>query len=92
MSSSVVRACLPQRLLRRGVELSAESRAVAAWLWSGKEAVVAGNSAAALLGAKWVDAREPAELISARKHPPPLIITRNETLLAGETVPSTRFR
>ena len=72
--------------LRRGVEVSAESRAVAAWLWSGKKAVVAGNSAAALLGAKWVDARAPAELITARKRPPPLIITRNETLLAGETV------
>ncbi|WP_428340077.1 DUF559 domain-containing protein [Mycobacterium sp.] len=72
--------------LRRGVELSAESRAVAAWLWSGKEAVVAGNSAAALLGAKWVEARAPAELITSRKRPPPLIITRNETLLAGETV------
>ena len=72
--------------LRRGVELNAESRAVAAWLWSGKEAIVAGNSAAALLGAKWVDAQEPAELISARKRPPPLIVTRNETLLAGETV------
>ena len=72
--------------VRRGVELSAQSRAVAAWLWSGKEAVVAGNSAAALLGAKWVDARAPAELITGRKRPPPLIITRNETLLAGETV------
>jgi hypothetical protein len=72
--------------LRRGVVLSAQSRAVAAWLWSGKEAVVAGNSAAALLGAKWVDARAPAELITGRKRPPPLIITRNETLLAGETV------
>jgi hypothetical protein len=71
--------------LRRGVELSAETRAVAAWLWSGKQAVVAGNSAAALLGAKWVDPRAPAELISSRKRPPPLIITRNEALLAGET-------
>lgn len=72
--------------LRRGVEVSAESRAVAAWLWSGKEAVVAGNSAAALLGAKWVDARAPAEHVSDRKRPPPLIITRNETLLPGEVV------
>lgn len=72
--------------LRRGVEPNATNRAVAAWLWSGKQAVVAGNSAAALLGAKWVDAQAPAELISDRKRPPPLIITRNETLLAGETV------
>jgi hypothetical protein len=72
--------------LRRGVELNAASRALAAWLWSGKQAVVAGNSAAALLGAKWVDALAPAELVSGRKRPPPLIITRNETLLAGEVV------
>jgi hypothetical protein len=72
--------------LRRGVELSAERRAVAAWLWSGRKAVVAGNSAAALHGAKWVDARAPAELISDRKRPPPLIVTRNETLLAGESL------
>jgi hypothetical protein len=71
--------------LRRGVELSAESRAVAAWLWSGRAAVVAGNSAAALLGAKWVDHSAPAELISDRKRPPPMIVTRNETLFAGET-------
>lgn len=70
--------------LRRGVELDAQSRALAAWLWSDKQAVVAGNSAAALLGAKWVDARAPAELVSDRKRPPPLIITRNETLLADE--------
>jgi hypothetical protein len=70
--------------LRRGVELDAQSRALAAWLWSDKQAVVAGNSAAALLGAKWVDARAPAELASDRKRPPPLIITRNETLLADE--------
>ncbi|WP_082969284.1 DUF559 domain-containing protein [Mycobacterium kyorinense] len=70
---------------RRGAEFTAKDRAVAAWLWSAKEAVVAGNSAAALLGAKWVDPHAPAELITDRKRPPPLIITRNETLLAGET-------
>jgi hypothetical protein len=72
--------------LRRGVELNAESRALAAWLWSGKQAVVAGNSAAALLGAKWVDAQAAAELVFGRKRPPPLIVTRNETLLSGEVV------
>src|SRR5262249_40995359 len=32
----------------------------------------------------WVDPHKPAELISDRKRPPPLIITRNDTLLAGE--------
>ena len=49
------------------------------------QAVVAGNSAAALLGAKWVDPNLPAELITNRTRPPPLIITRNETLLPGES-------
>jgi hypothetical protein len=67
------------------IEFSARDRALAAWLWSGMTAVVAGNSAAALLGAQWVDAGLPAELISDRKRPPPLIITRNETLLPGES-------
>lgn len=69
---------------RRGAELSAEHRAVAAWLWSGKEAVVAGNSAAALLGARWVDSHAPAELVTSRKRPPPLIVARNETLRSSE--------
>lgn len=69
---------------RRDSGLTAKDRAVAAWLWSGKNAIVAGNSAAALLGAEWVDPHAPAELISGRKRPPPLIVTRNESLLAGE--------
>jgi hypothetical protein len=69
---------------RRGSGLTARDRAVAAWLWSGKKAVVAGTSAAALLGAEWVDPQAPAELITHRKRPPPLIITRHETLLSGE--------
>jgi hypothetical protein len=71
---------------RRGSELTAKDRAMAAWLWSGRQAVVAGNSAAALLGAEWVDPHEPAELISGRKRPPPLIVTRDESLLAGEVM------
>ncbi|OBJ02802.1 hypothetical protein A5660_21280 [Mycobacterium alsense] len=70
---------------RRGGELTARDRAIAAWLWAGKEAVVAGTSAAALLGAQWIDPHGPAELVCNRTRPPPLIITRNDTLLAGET-------
>jgi hypothetical protein len=68
----------------RGSQLTARDRAVAAWLWSGRNAVVAGGSAAAVLGAKWVDASAPAELISSRTRPPALIVTRNETLAADE--------
>lgn len=70
---------------RRGSELTARDRAIAAWLWSGKKAVVAGTSAAALLGAQWIDPHAPAELVFDRTRPPSLLITRNDTLLPGET-------
>ncbi|WP_068180372.1 DUF559 domain-containing protein [Mycobacterium sp. UM_CSW] len=69
---------------RRDSALTAKDSVIAAWLWSGKQAVVAGNSAAALLGAEWVDPESPADLISGRKRPPPLIVSRNESLLEGE--------
>jgi hypothetical protein len=59
----------------RGVELSARSRAKAAWLWSGRAGVVAGQSAAALHGAKWVEASAPAELLYPSRRPPPGIRT-----------------
>ncbi|MGZ5391142.1 MAG: endonuclease domain-containing protein [Mycobacterium sp.] len=49
--------------LPKNVELTAETRAMAAWLWSGRRATVAGLSAAALHGSKWIDAELPAELI-----------------------------
>jgi hypothetical protein len=49
--------------LRKGVELTPDRRAVAAWLWSGRNAIVAGMSAAALHGSQWIDSELPAELI-----------------------------
>ena len=48
--------------LPKGVELTPERRAVAAWLWSGRRATVAGLSAAALHGSLWIGDAEPAEL------------------------------
>lgn len=45
-----------------GEELTPATRAVAAWLWSGRKATVAGLSAAALHGTEWIDVDEPAEL------------------------------
>jgi hypothetical protein len=46
----------------RGYELTAARRANAAWLWARREATVAGLSAAALHGTKWIAAALPAEL------------------------------
>lgn len=49
--------------LPKGYELTAASRAKAAWLWAGRDATVAGLSAAALHGTKWIAAELPAELV-----------------------------
>jgi hypothetical protein len=76
----------PRVYAPRGVDLTAAQRARAAWLWSGRRGVVAGNSAAALLGARWVDPLLPAELIHRNRRPPPMVVVHSETLLDGETV------
>jgi very-short-patch-repair endonuclease len=51
-----------------GQAVTAADRAVGAWLWSGRRATVAGLSAAALHGAKWIDATLPAELNQSSRH------------------------
>jgi hypothetical protein len=49
--------------LQKGVELTPGRRAVAAWLWSKRNSTIAGLSAAALHGSRWIDSELPAELI-----------------------------
>jgi hypothetical protein len=48
--------------MAKGQQLTAVTRAKAAWLWADREATLAGLSAAAVHGSKWIDAAEPAEL------------------------------
>ncbi len=67
-----------------GVELTARERARAAWLWSRRQAVIAGTSAAALLGAKWMSPALDAELIHDNRHPPRGIAVHSERLLPAE--------
>jgi hypothetical protein len=55
--------------------LTAVSRATAAWLWTGRTGVVAGRSAAALHGAKWVDDNAPAQMLHRNRRPPGGIAT-----------------
>ncbi|CAN5532077.1 hypothetical protein BH09ACT8_BH09ACT8_28980 [soil metagenome] len=50
--------------------VTARERAAAAWLWSKRGGVLAGRSAAALYGAKWLDGSAPAELIYPNRRPP----------------------
>jgi very-short-patch-repair endonuclease len=49
--------------LAKAVELTPARRAVAAWLWSERNATIAGMSAAALHGSQWIASDLPAELI-----------------------------
>jgi len=63
-----------------GIELTARQRAHAAWLWSRRRAVVAGNSAAALLGAKWVSPSLDAELAHDNRRPPSGIVVHTDEL------------
>ena len=76
----------PSVYVPRGVELSPRERARAAWLWSRRKGVVAGLSAAALLGTKWIEPGLPAELIHRNRRPPPLLTVYTDELLIGESL------
>lgn len=67
-----------------GMELSARDRAYAAFLWSGRKGVVAGVSAAAMHGARWLPADEPAELTRVRAGTPPGIRVHRDTVFDDE--------
>ncbi|WP_445167184.1 endonuclease domain-containing protein [Mycolicibacterium sp. Dal123E01] len=69
----------------RDVDLAAVDRARAAWLWSRRGGVLAGLSASAVLGAKWIESDAPAELVYNNRRPPALITVHTDRLLAGET-------
>ena len=70
----------------RAATVSAQERAQAAWLWSKRRGIVAGLSAAATLGVKWIDPSEPAELIHDNRRPPPNLVVRTEVVLPNELV------
>jgi hypothetical protein len=69
-----------------GVAPSAVERAKAAWLWSRRRGTVAGQSAAAMLGTKWVDGAQPAELIHDNRRPPGGLIVHTDPLATDETL------
>lgn len=77
-------AVYPGVWVPRGVDLSAEQRARAAWLWSRRQGVLAGLSASKLLGARYIDGAEPAELVHHNRRPPRLLTVHTDPLLDGE--------
>lgn len=56
----------------------------AGWLWSGRAAVVAGLSAAALYGADWVDSAKPVDLIHGNRNVPSGIAVHGDRTRADE--------
>jgi hypothetical protein len=60
----------PDVCVAKGTRLTALSRARASWLWSGPRGVLAGRSAAALHGAKWVNDDAPAQLLHRNRRAP----------------------
>ncbi len=64
------RRVFPDVYVGRDADLSPAVLAQAGWLWSRRRGVVAGFSASALHGSRWVDASQPVELIHQnRNHP-----------------------
>ncbi|SOX56258.1 DUF559 domain-containing protein [Mycobacterium ahvazicum] len=97
VSEALAAKALPERAMRAlyepvypgvyapaDIELTAAQRACAAWLWSRRRAVVAGHSAAALLGTKWVSAALNAELVHDNRRPPSGITVHTDFLESHE--------
>ncbi len=54
-----------------GTELTPLVRAEAGWLWSRRRGIVAGLSASALHGARWVDGTAPLDILHSNRNPLP---------------------
>lgn len=74
----------PGVYLQNGAERTLAANAAAAWLWTGRRAIVAGRAAAALHGAKWVDDSTPIEVIGEHTRPRPGVIVREERIAPDE--------
>jgi hypothetical protein len=75
----------PDVYISPDTNVTAATRAHAAWLWSRRRGIVAGQSAAALYGAKWVDHRQAAELLYEHRRPPTGVRTWLDRVADDET-------
>lgn len=71
--------------LAKGTEMTAAKRALAAWLWSGRQATLTGLSASAVYGTQWIDPTAPAELYRRNGKPTTGILIHRDELHADET-------
>ncbi len=76
----------PDVYIPNGAERTLFLNAVAAWLWTGRKGVIAGRAAAALHGAKWIDASTPIEMLANHGRRRKGLIVRDERLGADEII------
>ena len=79
------RRLFPDVYVGRDVGVDAKVRAIAGWLWSGRQGVVAGFAAAALHGSKWADDTRVVELIHDNWRSPAGIQTHRDRIEDDET-------
>lgn len=79
-------AIFPDVYAPKAAPLTLRRNTVGAWLWSGRNGVIAGRAAAALHGARWVDAGTPIEMIWRNGRPPRGIVVRNERIAAEDII------
>lgn len=85
-------AVFPDIYVPKGAELTLRQRAEAAWLWSRREGVIAGLTASALHGAKWVDDTSPIELVWSNARRPRGIRTYDMRLRTDEFITAWGLR
>ena len=66
--------------INRDVRVTAARRAKAGWLWTKRQGVVAGVSAAAMHGSKWVDDATTVELLHENRHRLPGLLTHGDRI------------
>ena len=78
------RTIFPGIYMPKDAPPSLQQRTLGAWLWSGRNGVIAGRAAAAIHGALWVDPRTPVEMIWRCGRPPTGIKVRNQRIDAED--------
>lgn len=86
LRSGIFAAIYPGIYLPAALAPTFARRAEGAWLWSHREGVIAGLSAARVHGARWIADDLPIELVWANARPPKGIVTSERALGDGETV------
>ncbi|MGV9800744.1 hypothetical protein ACWDTP_22110 [Mycobacterium sp. NPDC003449] len=85
-------ATQPRVYLPKAGVRTVQADITAAWLWSGRRAIIAGRAAAALHGANWVDVGTPVELITDHGRRRPGIVVREERIGPDEICRIGDFR